>query len=107
MRKQKEVAGTQNNGVSFETGPNAILLSDTPIQKGQFSNLAAFPLLPMLYPQGMLIPGHPPGARRAAASRRLLRGGEDLPDPAVHVLCLGGQEQTGFHVPGDGLAAPE
>jgi hemerythrin len=47
------------SGVSYETGPNAILLSDILIQNGCFSNLAEFPLLQMLYRQGLIIPGHP------------------------------------------------
>ncbi len=47
------------NGVDAQTGPNAILLSDTNIQKGSFSNLAEFPVLQMLYLQGMILPGHP------------------------------------------------
>ena len=42
-----------------ETGPNAILLSDTPTQNGRFSNLSEFPVLQMLYRQGMVVPGHP------------------------------------------------
>jgi hemerythrin len=42
-----------------ETGPNAILLSDSLIQKGEFSNLSEFPVLQMLYLQGMIVPGHP------------------------------------------------
>lgn len=42
-----------------ETGPNAILLSDSLVQQGEFSNLAEFPILQMLYLQGMIIPGHP------------------------------------------------
>ncbi len=46
-------------GVLFETGPNAILLSDVMVQNGAFSNLAEFPVLQMLYRQGMLLPGHP------------------------------------------------
>ena len=46
-------------GVRSETGPNAILLSETPIQNGRFSNLAEFPVLQMLYRQGLIIPGHP------------------------------------------------
>lgn len=47
------------NGTSWETGPNAILLSDVMLQGGHFSNLAEFPVLQMLYRQGMGIPGHP------------------------------------------------
>ncbi len=42
-----------------ETGPNAILLSDIPVQNGYFSNLAEFPILHMMYKQGMVLPGHP------------------------------------------------
>ena len=53
------VGPAQKGGVAFETGPNAILLSDTPIQKGSFANLAEFPLLQMFYRQGMIIPHHP------------------------------------------------
>ncbi len=43
----------------YQSGPNAILLSDILVQKGRFSNLAEFPVLQMLYLQGMAIPGHP------------------------------------------------
>ncbi|TRZ96659.1 MAG: MBL fold metallo-hydrolase, partial [Rhodocyclaceae bacterium] len=47
------------NGVACETGPNAILLSDHALQNGEFANLAEFPVLQMLYKQGLIIPGHP------------------------------------------------
>jgi hemerythrin len=50
---------TERSGVSFENGPNAILLSDSMIQNGHLCNLAEFPILQMLYRQGMLIPNHP------------------------------------------------
>jgi hemerythrin len=50
---------TELNGVAFENGPNAILLSDAMIQNGHLCNLAEFPILQMLYRQGMLIPNHP------------------------------------------------
>jgi hemerythrin len=49
----------EKQGVMAQTGPNAILLSDTTIQKSSFSNLAEFPVLQMLYLQGMILPGHP------------------------------------------------
>ena len=49
----------EKNDISWETGPNAILLSDLMLQGGHFSNLAEFPVLQMLYRQGMGIPGHP------------------------------------------------
>ena len=45
--------------VTNETGPNAILLSDLNVQNGDFANLAEFPVLQMLYRQGMLLPNHP------------------------------------------------
>jgi hemerythrin len=53
------IVPTERDGVTFETGPNAILLSDVPLQNGQFCNLAEFPILQMLYRQGIIIPGHP------------------------------------------------
>ena len=53
------IADGTREGVAAQTGPNAILLSDTTIQKGSFSNLAEFPVLQMLYMQGMILPGHP------------------------------------------------
>ena len=49
----------QVNGVTFETGPHAILLSDLSVQHGQFSNMGEFPVLQMMYRQGMIIPNHP------------------------------------------------
>ena len=66
------IRSTTVNGVRSETGPNAILLSDVMIQGGNFSNLAEFPVLQMLYRQGMLLPGHPnnTGARPLLIGRR-------------------------------------
>lgn len=49
----------ERGGTEFESGPNAILLSEVPIQNGEFANLAEFPVLQMLYRQGMMVPGHP------------------------------------------------
>lgn len=43
----------------WENGPNAILLSDVPMQGGKFANLAEFPILHMFYRQGMIVPDHP------------------------------------------------
>lgn len=50
---------TEKEGVRCETGPNAVLLSDVLVQNGSFANLAEFPVLQMLYRQGMIVPGHP------------------------------------------------
>lgn len=49
----------QRDGATFESGPNAILLSDILVQNGGFANLAEFPVLQMLYRQGMILPNHP------------------------------------------------
>ena len=53
------IAEEDRGGVLCETGPNVILLSDVLIQNGRFANLAEFPVLQMLYRQGMILPGHP------------------------------------------------
>ncbi len=57
--KRGLITAVHENDYTFETGPNAILLSDILIQNGAFSNLAEFPVLQMLYRQGMVIPNHP------------------------------------------------
>ncbi len=66
------IVETEADGVFFETGPNAILLSDVMVQNGAFCNLAEFPVLQMLYRQGMIIPGHPnnKGAKPLLIGRR-------------------------------------
>jgi len=53
------IVETEENEVTFETGPNAILLSDVMVQGGNLSNLGEFPVLQMLYRQGMILPNHP------------------------------------------------
>lgn len=53
------IVETERDGVTFETGPNAILLSDVMLQNGTFCNLAEFPVLQMLYRQGAILPDHP------------------------------------------------
>lgn len=57
--KRGLIGNRQADGRSFESGPNAILLSDVLIQNGAFANLAEFPVLQMLYRQGMILPNHP------------------------------------------------
>ncbi len=73
LMKRGLISRTRKDGVTIETGPNAILLSDTPIQHGSIANLAEFPVLQMLYRQGMFLPGHPNNTGR----RPLLLGAED------------------------------
>lgn len=53
------IVPVERQGVPFESGPNAILLSDELLQNGSFCNLSEFPVLQMLYRQGMILPGHP------------------------------------------------
>lgn len=53
------ISPRNSDGVDFETGPNSILLSDTMLQNGAFANQAEFPVLQMLYRQGMILPNHP------------------------------------------------
>ncbi len=59
LMKRGLIVGRAKNGVTYETGPNAILLSDVSVQNGFFSNLAEFPVLQMYYRQGLMLPGHP------------------------------------------------
>ncbi|MSQ70435.1 MAG: response regulator [Betaproteobacteria bacterium] len=53
------ISDDTKEGVACETGPNVILLSDVLVQNGRFANLAEFPVLQMLYRQGLILPGHP------------------------------------------------
>ena len=89
LRKNRLIVTREKGGVSYESGPNAILLSDIPIQNGCVSNLAEFPVLHMLYRQGMIIPGHPNNTGRkprligtkaqiSAQSRYIYRGNYGL-----------------------------
>ena len=59
MIKRGLILPQEVKGIVCETGPNAILLSDLSLQNGEFANLAEFPVLQMLYKQGLILPGHP------------------------------------------------
>jgi hemerythrin len=72
-------------GVSCETGPNAILLSELPVQGGRFCNLAEFPVLQMLYRQGMIVPGHP----NNSGLRPMLIGMREQVDAQSRYIYLG------------------
>ncbi|MBF0275340.1 MAG: response regulator, partial [Nitrospinae bacterium] len=56
---QGYITEEKKGNIVTETGPNVILLSDVLIQNGKFSNIAEFPVLQMLYRQGMILPNHP------------------------------------------------
>ncbi len=59
LMKRGLIVTKEKNGIYYETGPNAVLLSDVLVQNGSFANLAEFPVLQMLYRQGMILPKHP------------------------------------------------
>ena len=59
LMKKNIITSKMQDGFFIENGPNAILLSDVTIQNFSFSNLCEFPVLQMLYRQGMVIPNHP------------------------------------------------
>ena len=79
------ICQVEKNGVVFESGPNAILLSDVPVQNGCFSNLAEFPVLQMLYRQGMIIPGHP----NNTGIKPLLLGSKEQIDAQMRYIYRG------------------
>jgi len=59
LMKRGLIITKEKDNFTFETGPNVVLLSDVLLQNGTFANLAEFPVLQMLYKQGMIIPNHP------------------------------------------------
>lgn len=59
LKRKGLILEEEKNGVVCETGPNAILLSELPLQNERFTNLGEFPVLQMLYKQGMILPNHP------------------------------------------------
>ena len=59
LSKRGLIVTQEQNGVTSQTGPNAILISDVAVQSGSFANMGEFPVLQMLYFQGMIIPNHP------------------------------------------------
>lgn len=79
------IAETEIAGRRTETGPNAILLSDVMLQNGAFCNLAEFPILQMLYRQGMILPGHP----NNQGKRPLLIGNAQQVEAQLHYIHRG------------------
>ena len=65
--KRGLILSSEVKGVACQTGPNAILLSDLSLQNEEFANLAEFPVLQMLYKQGLIVPGHPNNTGRKPA----------------------------------------
>ncbi len=85
LMRLRLIVPTEKDGVTFQTGPNAILLSDVALQNGKFCNLAEFPVLQMLYLQGMLIPGHP----NNTGIKPMLIGAQDQIDAQMSYIYRG------------------
>jgi hemerythrin len=73
------------DGIACETGPNAILLSDLAIQNGRVCSRSEFPVLQMLYNQGLIVPKHP----RNTGSRPLLIGSRREVDAQMAYIFRG------------------
>lgn len=85
MYRRGLIVPTEANGTVFETGPNAILLSDLMLQNGMFCNMAEFPVLQMLYRQGMAIPGHP----NNTGAKPLIIGSQEQVDAQLEYIYRG------------------
>ncbi len=79
------IAEEKIGDIHCETGPNAILLSDVLTQNGRFSNLAEFPVLQMLYRQGMILPGHP----NNTGSKPMLIGSQEQVNAQLNYIYRG------------------
>ncbi len=85
LKKAGVVNRVSIDGQDCEDGPNAILLSDVFIQNGQIANLAEFPMLQMLYLQGMNVPNHP----NYQKNKPILIGYENQIDAQLSYISLG------------------
>ena len=85
LMKKGLINTVETDDLSYETGPNAILLSDLKLQNGHFANLAEFPILQMLYRQGMLIPNHP----NNTGIKPILIGREEVVDAQMKYIYRG------------------
>lgn len=85
LMKRGLILPTEVSGVACETGPNAILLADELLQGGSFCNLSEFPVLQMLYRQGLMLPGHPNNTGR----KPLIIGNTEQVDSQIRYLRRG------------------
>jgi len=85
MKKRGLIVTREEKGVSFETGPNVILLSDVMLQNGGFANMAEFPVLQMLYFQGMILPNHP----NNTGTKPMLIGSENQVEAQMQYIYRG------------------
>ena len=98
----------EQHGLIYETGPNAVLLSDTTLQGGHFSNLAEFPVAHMYFHQGKGLPGHPNysdrkplligSSKQIAAQLQYIHRGKYGLTSMDELLATGmGKEDAAFH----------
>ncbi|MCF6150211.1 MAG: bacteriohemerythrin [Candidatus Kuenenia sp.] len=85
LKKQGLIHTRSEKGITFESGPNAILLSDLLVQNGRFANLAEFPVMQMLYRQGMILPNHPKNTN----IKPILIGSEDQVEAQMQYIYRG------------------
>jgi len=85
LTKRGLITSCKRAGTRFETGPNAILLSDLLVQNGGLANLAEFPVLQMLYMQGMIVPDHP----NNTGIRPLLIGSQEQVEAQMRYIYRG------------------
>lgn len=85
LKKQGLIHTRSERGITFESGPNAILLSDLLVQNGKFANLAEFPVMQMLYRQGMILPNHPNNTN----TKPILIGSEDQVEAQLQYIYRG------------------
>ena len=85
LMRLRMIQSKEKDGIAHETGPNTILLSDVALQNGKLCNLAEFPVLQMLYRQGMLIPGHP----NNTDVKPLLVGSRAQVEAQMQYICRG------------------
>ncbi|MDV7340918.1 cyclic nucleotide-binding domain-containing protein [Terasakiella sp. A23] len=97
------IVPTERDGWTFETGPNAILLSDVILQNGSFTNMAEFPVLQMLYRQGTLIPNHP----NNTGIKPILIGAEDQINAQMEYIHRGNYGLVSEEEMVKGGASPE
>ena len=86
------IVPVEMDGVACETGPNTILLSDLAIQNGQVCSRSEVPVLPMLYNQGMIVPGHP----RNTGIRPMLVGSRRQVDAQMAYIFRGNYGLASF-----------
>lgn len=97
------IVPTERDGWTFESGPNAILLSDVILQNGSFTNMAEFPVLQMLYRQGTLIPNHP----NNTGAKPILIGAQDQIDAQMEYIYRGNYGLVSEEEMVEGGATPE